>query len=153
MPDSIKKLGRGCFKGCFRLKKVNYNCYECEYEYGFVETSTGQMFYPINYFGNSDNYSTFTQLVIGETVNFLPDGIVSYNKKITNIEIPWTVFDISDNAFSHTPLVETINFTANKKDFIYYAIKDRLPLGGMDGGKGHLVINGTDGEWFNQYGY
>ena len=125
LPDSISKLDRGCFGECSNLKEIVFNCHNCTYDNAWVDG----IFYPINYYTSNDNYSVFNTISIGLTVDYIPDGIISYNNKIFNLTISKGVKNMGDNVFKNTPLLNEVTINASSHEELYENIKTKIPLG------------------------
>lgn len=96
----IQKIGNKCFSNCSGLKKIRFNAVNCStvVSYGFI------MYGP---FYGCNNVETI--LISGE-VTKIPQCLFADLSKVTNVDIPSSVNNISANAFKNCKNLSEVNF-------------------------------------------
>jgi hypothetical protein len=92
------------FAYCNNLKTIYYNAINCEYK----DYRDGMYVYPLFYQVGVSNTST-EQIIIGNSVENIPEGIFSSINNMTEINIPDSVKTIEDNAFYMCKNVTKLN--------------------------------------------
>ena len=115
IPESIEKIGQSAFSKCSNLKKVTYNAINCEYD-GIADYT-----YPLFYMNGDDGNDVLQEIVIGNRVEKIPEGIFSFINNVNKIEIPQSVKNIEQRAFFKSKGIKTLILNNGLQEIGNYA--------------------------------
>ena len=102
IPESVEKIGQSAFEYCNNLEKVTYNAINCEYD------GVADYVYPLFYMDGGNENDVLQEIVIGNKVKKIPEGMFSFINKVNKIEIPQSVKDIEQRAFLKSKGIKTL---------------------------------------------
>jgi hypothetical protein len=103
--ENVEIIGRLAFEDCTSLKTVYYNAINCKY-YNYIYDSK----YNPLFLQNDDSNTTIKNIIIGNRVENIPEGIFSYLSGITEITLPEKVTSIGCMAFKNCTNLETVYY-------------------------------------------
>ena len=101
LPSSLKKIGDGSFSGCTSLQNVVVNNTICRLKNGLKNGSCA--------FGDHGAYQSITNVTLLSDVDMIQSELVSGCLSLASIDIPFSVTNISDSAFSSCTNLRFIN--------------------------------------------
>jgi hypothetical protein len=136
IPENITSIGGYAFTNCTNLKTVYYNPINASYA-----GVSGASLYPLFYKSGVEN------LIIGDKVKNIGDGIFSYMDKIKEITLPETLESIGAWSFFSCDSLETVNYNAINcsTDNIYKIVNGinypLMPFQQQDKTTGAVIVN------------
>ena len=92
IPNTVTKIGSYAFLHCGNISALRFNCEQCTSAFAAFEGCA------------------FNDILLGEDVILLPDGIFSNSSNISRIQLPESVRRIGTRAFYNCPNLERIDF-------------------------------------------
>ncbi len=118
IPETITKIGKGVFYGCYRLERINFNAIECADAY-----NNSPMFYN-DALGSQGFYSfkiDAVSLVFGEKVKKVPSYMFTECDKLTSVSFSDSIETIGEEAFKGCTGLTEITIPKNVTEISYWA--------------------------------
>ena len=125
IPENVTSIGANAFEGLNNLSRIEWNARECwtsgipysVYQYGKYYGHYDYEYYMADY---NDVKTSLTQLIIGDQVKVLPDGLAACSQ-ITSIDLPESLEVIGDNTFYMCGLLTSVTIPVNVVDMGVHA--------------------------------
>ena len=98
IPEGLGTLGGNAFQDCTNLTTIRWNAVNCT----TYKDENGNLYTPFRVTG--DEGSKVNQVVFGEKVEYIPEGLCLGMKNLTTVELPKHLVIIDNHAFSSSGL-------------------------------------------------
>ena len=127
IPEAINHIGYSAFYGCNNMTKVYYNAINCS-----IDSNSRE---PL--------FSNITEIILGNTVKIIPNGLYIRCNNLTSITFPNSVREIKSRAFDNCPSLSSITIPNSVTKIDTSAFYSCNNLTSVNFYAGNCILEGT----------